>query len=432
MHAIVDIIQKKRDGAELSPTEIGFLVEGFMSGLVPDYQMSAWLMAVVLRGLTFAETLALTDSMVDSGARLDVTGLGRPLLDKHSTGGVGDKVTLVLGPVVAACDGVFGKMSGRGLGHTGGTVDKLESISGYRTDLDPEDFLDLLKHTGICVIGQTASLAPADKKLYELRDVTGTIESHPLVAASIMSKKIAAGASAVVLDVKVGRGSFAKTRGHASGVAHLMEEIGKARGIKVETVLTVMDQPLGTAVGNALEVNEAVEALKGNGAADLVEVVIELARRLLAMSDLGWDLNEASTAAQRALSNGSGLAKFREWIASQGGDASFMEDPGVLPVAEVQAAVVSPQDGYVKSLDALVVGRAVQELGAGRKRREDVIDHGVGVVLHAKAGARVRKDDRVATVFARSSHAAETAAAAMAGAYRIGTEPVQPPAAVLR
>lgn len=431
MSHTVDIIQKKRDGKELPATEIRSLVSGYMEGAVPDYQMSAWLMATLLKGLTLDETLALTDALVDSGDRLDLTGLGLRVVDKHSTGGVGDKVTLVLGPVVAACGAVFGKMSGSGLGHTGGTVDKLESIPGYRTDLTTDEFVSQLREKGICVIGQTTNLVPADRKLYALRDVTGTIESNSLVAASVMSKKIAGGAAAVVLDIKLGRGSFFKTRGHASGVAHLMEKIGAARGIEVEAVMTSMEQPLGHAVGNALEVMEAVETLKGHGPSDLVEVVIALATRLLKMSDPVFDPDKAATAARCALSGGSALMKFKEWITAQGGDASFAGDTARLPVAAKTAGVFSPRDGYVESLDAKRVGRSVLELGAGRRTKDDVVDHGVGAVLHAKVGHRVKTGDLLATVYARTAESAAAAAYTLGHSYVIGSEEVKKPSPLL-
>lgn len=431
MTGAVDIIKNKRDGQELSAPEIEFLVNGYLSGSVPDYQMSAWLMASLLKGLTLKETLALTAVMVDSGGRLDLSSLGRPVMDKHSTGGVGDKVTLVLAPVVAACGAIFGKMSGRSLGHTGGTVDKLESIPGYRTGMSAAEFQSRLKEHGICVAGQSADLVPADKKIYALRDVTGTIESNPLVAASIMSKKIASGAAAVVLDIKLGRGGFFKTRGHASGAAHLMQKIGEAHGIRVEVLMTSMDQPLGRAVGNSLEVLEAVETLKGNGPLDLVEVVVALAARLLAMSDLGWDPATAAAAARRSLSAGSALAKFREWIAAQGGDASFIDDTSRLPVAAQTTPVFSPRDGYVESLDALAVGRSVQELGAGCRTTADIMDHGVGVVLHAKTGDPVKTGDTLATIYARDQESGAAAASEIADSYVIGREEVSRPSPLI-
>ncbi len=422
----VDIIQRKRDGGEHSREELTAFIEAFMNGEVVDYQMSAWLMAALLKGLTLDETLALTDALLESGRRLDLTVLGRRVVDKHSTGGVGDKVTMVLGPLVASGGAVFGKMSGRGLGHTGGTIDKLESIPGFRTTVGAGDFVRQLGEIGICVAGQSPDLAPADKRLYALRDVTATVESNPLIAASIISKKLAGGAGAVVLDVKVGSGSFFKTKGHAHGVAHLMREVGARRGLAVEAIMTSMEQPLGHAVGNALEVLEAVETLKGNGPADLVEVVVALATRLLVLADLDWDAHKAEAEARRALVDGSALAKFREWVKAQGGDASFVDDPALMPVAGETADVPASHEGYVVSVDALTVGKAVTGLGAGRTTKEDVIDPGVGAVVHAKVGDRVEAGESLATVYGNTEKSAWAAAAAFAGAIAIGDHEVKP------
>jgi len=422
----VDIIQRKRDGGEHSPKELSAFIEAFMADEVADYQMSAWLMAALLKGLTMDETLALTDALLASGSRLDLSGLGRRVVDKHSTGGVGDKVSLVLAPLVASCGAVFGKMSGRGLGHTGGTVDKLESIPGFHTTLDATEFARQLKEIGICICGQSSELAPADNRLYALRDVTATVESNPLIAASILSKKLAGGASAVVLDVKVGGGSFFKTRGHAAGVAHLMREVGARRGIDVEAIMTSMEQPLGYAVGNTLEVLEAVETLKGNGPPDLVEVVVALASRLLHMSDLEWSLEHAEAEARERLATGAAIDRFREWIAFQGGDTSFMDEPDRLPVAAQVAAVKAPEEGWVEAIDALTVGRAAVALGAGRMRKDDSIDHSVGLVLAAKQGDRVRAGEELAMVYAPDALKTESAVAAVQAAYRISGARVEP------
>ncbi|MBI5870640.1 MAG: thymidine phosphorylase [Actinobacteria bacterium] len=422
----VDFIQHKRDGGEHSPRELAAFIDSFMAGEVADYQMSAWLMAALLKGLSLDETLALTDALLASGSRLDLSGLGRLVVDKHSTGGVGDKVTMVLAPLVASCGAVFGKMSGRGLGHTGGTIDKLESIPGFRTTLSAAEFASQLGKIGICVCGQSSELAPADNRLYALRDVTATVESNPLIAASILSKKIAGGASAVVLDVKVGSGSFFKTRGHASGVAHLMREVGAKRGIGVEAVMTSMEQPLGYAVGNALEVMEAAETLRGNGPADLVEVVAALAKRLLHLSDLGWSHERAEAEARERLATGAAVGKFREWIAFQGGDTSFIDDPGILPAAAHTATVAATGEGWVEAIDALAIGKAALNLGAGRLHKEDAIDHSVGVVLAAKCGDGVKAGDALATVHARDAESAGSAAAAIQAAYRISAARVEP------
>ncbi|MHB0866139.1 MAG: thymidine phosphorylase [Thermoleophilia bacterium] len=431
MNDVIEIIRRKRAGQALGGTQIEWLIGAYATGQVPDYQMSAWLMAVCFQGLGLDETLALTDALVASGVRLDHNALGRMVVDKHSTGGVGDKVTLVLGPVVAACGAVFGKMSGRGLGHTGGTVDKLESIPGFRVEIDPEEFERQLAGIGLCVSGQSAGLVPADKKLYALRDVTATIESNPLVAASIMSKKIAGGAGAVVLDIKVGGGAFFRTRGHAAGVSHLMESIGRARGVRVETVLTAMEQPLGHAVGNSLEVLEAIRTLKGDGPPDLVEVVIALASRLLALSDLGWDAAKAQKEARRSLADGSALAKFSEWIFAQGGDAACVDDPDLLPLASTVVEVKATVAGFVAAIDALQVGRLVLDLGAGRHKKEDAIDHGVGAVLHARVGAEVTAGETIATVYAPGDAQGGDAAERLLAAYRFDSQPVAPVSPVL-
>ncbi|MHB1389809.1 MAG: thymidine phosphorylase [Thermoleophilia bacterium] len=426
MNDAIDIIRRKREGLALDAAGIDWLIGAYMAGEVPDYQMSAWLMAVCFKGLDMDETLALTDALVASGVRLDHAALGRMVVDKHSTGGVGDKVTLVLGPVMAACGAVFGKMSGRGLGHTGGTVDKLESIPGFRTGIEPEEFERQLADIGLCVSGQSAGMVPADKKLYALRDVTATIESNPLVAASIMSKKIAGGAGAVVLDIKVGGGAFFRTRGHAAGAEHLMESIGQARGLRVETLLTAMDQPLGHAVGNSLEVLEALRTLKGDGPPDLVEVVIALASKLLALSDLGWDASKAQKEAQRSLADGSALAKFSEWICAQGGDAACIDDPDLLGLASTVVEVKTTVAGFVAAIDALEVGRLVQDLGAGRHKKDEAIDHGVGAVLHAKVGGEVTAGETIATVYGPGKEQARAAAERLLAAYRLDSQPVAP------
>lgn len=420
---MVDIIRRKRDGHELSADEIAYLVNGYLNGEVPEYQVTAWLMAVFFKGMSFEEVLALTDALVDSGERMDLSELETPAVDKHSTGGVGDTVTLVLGPVVAACGVAFAKLSGRGLGHTGGTVDKLESIPGFRTGLTHQEFVSQIRKTGICVAGQGA-MAPADDGLYALRDVTATVESDPLVAASIMSKKIAGGAGAVVIDLKVGRGALFGNREQAVPAARLMESIGRARGVRVECVMTSMDQPLGNAAGNALEVLEAVKTLKGQGSADLAEVVIALAARLLTISGEEWEGPAAAAEARRVLEDGTALAKFSQWISSQGGDISFIDDPGSLELAPVTAHVKSESSGYVQSVDALAAGRAVQLLGAGRLRRDESVDHGVGGVFRARTGDGVSAGHVLATIYARDRAAAGEAVRRITAAYVVGAEPV--------
>ncbi len=403
-----------------------------MEGELPDYQAAAWLMAAFLEGLSLAETRVLTRAMIASGEVLDLSRLGRAVLDKHSTGGVGDKVTLVLAPLVASCGAVFGKMSGRGLAHTGGTIDKLESIPGFRTTMEAEEFIALLEETGICVAGQSPRLVPADDRLYALRDVTATVDSNPLTAASIMSKKIAAGADVVVLDVKVGRGAFFHSKGQALGVAHLMRSLGEEEGIEVLPVLTAMDQPLGHAVGNALEVLEAVATLRGEGPDDLVEVVTTLAAKLLVHAGLGWDYERAAREAGERLENGAALAAFRRWIAAQGGETAFIDDPSRLTPASLgKVEVRAPTAGWVSSIDALAVGRAVHALGAGRSRKGEPVDHAVGVVIAAKTGDEVAEEDLLATVYARTREQGEAAAAAVASSYTISGEEVTPPPVVL-
>ena len=426
MFQAVEIIRKKRDAVELASAEITGMVDGFMAGDIPDYQMSAWLMAIYFRGLSIDETVALTDALVDSGRRLDLSFLGRKVVDKHSTGGVGDKVSLVLGPVIASCGALFGKMSGRGLAHTGGTVDKLESIPGFRTQLSSDEFEAQLRETGICIAGQSEGLVPADMKIYALRDLTGTIESNPLIAASIMSKKIAGGASAVVLDIKVGSGAFFKTIGHASGAAHLMRKIGELRGVNVLPVFTSMEQPLGNAVGNALEVREAVSALRGDGPADLTDVVVALASRLLPLSDLGWDRRRSEQESRRCIESGAALEKFREWISVQGGDTRFIDHPDALPAARHVLSVPANRSGYIAGIDALAVGRAALELGAGRHRKDETIDHSAGVVLCVKTGDRISEGESLASVHSSTEEKCMAAVEALAKSYRISDSEAEP------
>ncbi len=424
---IVDLIQRKRDGKELTSDEIGSFLDAYMGGEVAEYQMSAWLMAAFLKGLTLGETRSLMDAMIASGETLDLSPLGRTVVDKHSTGGVGDKVSLVLGPLVASCGAVFGKMSGRGLGHTGGTVDKLESIPGFRTTLDSGAFISQLQEVALCIAGQSPELVPADDRLYALRDVTATVDSNPLTAASIMSKKVAAGADVVALDVKVGSGAFFRNRGQAAGVAHLMQQLGEARGMQVVILMTSMEQPLGHAVGNAVEVREAIETLGGNGPGDLVELVTALAAELLSRAGLGLDREQAAQKAAACLESGAALEKMEQWIAAQGGDPACVREPEVLALAPVERTLKATTDGFVSSLDALTVGQAVFALGAGRRRRGDPVDHGVGAVVQAKVGDGVAAGQELATVYARSGAAADVAIAALGAAYSFSEERVEPP-----
>ena len=381
-----ELIQRKRDGGELGADELRDLVLGYAGGDVPDYQMAAFCMAVMFRGLTGAETLAMTEAFVGSGETIDMAAqLGRRVVDKHSTGGVGDKTSIAVGPIVAACGVPFGKMSGRGLGHTGGTLDKLESIPGFRVELGLDEFIAQVRDVGMAIIGQTADLVPADKKLYALRDVTATVDSVALIAASIMSKKIAAGAEAIVLDVKVGDGAFMKSLQDAQILAETMLELGSRAGRDVVCLLTDMDQPLGNAVGNALELREAMATLRGEGPPDFTELVVAACSRLLALSDLDVDEAEGRRRAEAALVDGSAIDAYERWIRAQGGDPS--ED--VLPRAPVVAEVEAPRAGYVTRLGAIQVGLAALHLGAGRRTKEDAIDHSVGIVCHRKRGDEV-------------------------------------------
>lgn len=422
-----ELIQRKRDGEELSAEEIADLVLGYARGDVPDYQMAAFCMAVYFRGLSAAETHALTDALIRSGETVDLSSLGRKVVDKHSTGGVGDKTSIALGPIVAACGVPFAKMSGRGLGHTGGTLDKLESIPGFRVELDREAFLRQVQEVGIAIIGQTADLVPADKSLYALRDVTATVDSVSLIAASIMSKKIAAGADAIVLDVKVGDGAFMKTLDSARELARTMIEIGTQAGREVVCELTDMDQPLGRAVGNALEVREAVETLWGAGPPDFTELVLGAAGHVLALSDLGVDQAEGRRRAAEAVATGSALAVYERWIAAQGGDPRVE----ALPHAAAVRPVPAPADGFVQAIATEALGRAAVHLGAGRAAKDEPIDHAVGLVCRAKRGDPVRAGDALAEVHARDEAGAARAIAEVTACYRIGREPLEPRPIVL-
>jgi pyrimidine-nucleoside phosphorylase len=414
-----ELIERKRNGKEHSEDEIAGLVQGYMSGEVPDYQMAAWCMAVYFRGLTGRETYALTDAFIRSGESLDLGRiLGRRVVDKHSTGGVGDKTSLAVGPIVAACGVPFGKMSGRGLGHTGGTLDKLESIPGFRVELTTDEFVAQVREVGLAIVGTSADLVPADKNLYGLRDVTATVDIVPLIASSIMSKKIAAGADAIVLDVKVGDGAFMKTLEDARILAEQMVDLGARAGREVVCLLTDMDQPLGHAVGNALEVREAVATIKGHGPDDFTELVLEACSRLLSLSDLGVELGEGRRLAERAVADGSALQAYERWVRAQGGEPELT----TLPSAPVVCEVTAPHAGVVMSLRALEVGIAALELGAGRRTKEDAVDHAVGIVCHVKRGQSVAAGQLLADVHARDDESAERATEAVLAAYAIGDE----------
>jgi pyrimidine-nucleoside phosphorylase len=411
-----ELIQRKRDGEELPDEELAELILGYARGEVPDYQMAAFCMAVFFRGLTPHETYVLTDAMIRSGETIDMSGaLGRKVVDKHSTGGVGDKTSLAVAPIVAACGVPMGKMSGRGLGHTGGTLDKLESIPGYRTELTLDEFIAQVRDVGTAIVGQTGDLVPADKLLYSLRDVTATVDQLSLIAASIMSKKLAAGAQAIVLDVKVGNGAFMRTIDDARRLAEAMISLGHQAGREVVCVLTDMDQPLGAAVGNSLEVLEALETVRGRGPADFHELVLDACGKLLALSDLDVDEAEGRRRAEQAIGDGSAEATWSRWIEAQGGTS----DEAALPRAPVVREVTAPRAGHVHDLSAIAVGNAAVHLGAGRRTKEDVVDHAVGIVCHAKRGAEVASGSVLAEIHARTDEQADVAVGEVLAAYEL-------------
>ncbi|MCC6222438.1 MAG: thymidine phosphorylase [Thermoleophilia bacterium] len=411
-----ELIERKRDGYELAAGELERLVLAYARGDVPEEQMAAFCMAVYFRGLTPRETFELTDAMVRSGGRIDLSPLGRIAVDKHSTGGVGDKVTIALGPVVAASGVPFAKLSGRGLGHTGGTLDKLEAIPGFTTELAPEAFVRQVAEIGLAVAGQSEGLVPADRRLYALRDVTATIDELSLIAASVMAKKIAAGAGAILLDVKVGEGAFVKTLADARRLAGVMLELGRRAGLRVVCELTRMDEPLGAAVGNALEVREALAFLRGGGPEALRRLVLASAGKLLALSDLGVGEDEGRRRAEAAVGSGEALAVYERWVRAQGGDPR----EEALPRAPVVAAVPAPAAGRVEALSALAIGRAALHLGAGRARKDDRVDPATGVVCLRLLGDAVARGEPLAEVHARTMAAAAAAAVEVAAAYRLG------------
>ena len=412
------LIERKRDGGRIEPGDWRAFVLAYVGGQIPDYQMAAFLMAAFLRGLDAEETSALTEAMLTSGASLELSHLPVGRVDKHSTGGVGDKVSIAVAPVVAACGVPFAKMSGRGLGHTGGTLDKLDSIPGFRVELTTAEFLRQVRDVGLAIIGQTADLVPADKKLYALRDVTATVDNVSLIAASIMSKKIAAGADAIVLDVKVGDGAFMKTIEDARELAELMLELGRHAEREVACILTDMDQPLGHAVGNALELRETIATLRGDGPPDFTELVLAASAHLLAFSDLGVDEDEGRRRAVAAIGDGSALETYERWIAAQGGDPREQ----ALPTAPVVREVPAPADGVVARIGAVDIGLAALRLGAGRRTKDEQIDHAVGVVCRAKRGDAVAAGEPIAEVHARDEHAAARAADEVVAAYAFGEE----------
>lgn len=422
-----DIILKKRRGEELSRDEITFLVDGFTRGDIPDYQMAAWCMAVFFQGMSARETRDLTIAMAKSGETVDLSPIQGIKVDKHSTGGVGDKTTLVLAPLVAAAGVPVAKMSGRGLGHTGGTLDKLESIPGFRVDLPKDVFVRNVNSIGIAVVGQTAAVAPADKKLYALRDVTATVDSMPLIASSVCSKKLACGSDAIVFDVKAGSGAFMKSEDDALALARLMVEIVEGAGRKAAAVVSDMSQPLGLAVGNALEVREAIAALRGSGPPDLVELCLTLGSLMLVLGGAAPDAGRARETLVGLLEKGAALAKFAEFVAAQGGDASVAERPEILPHANHTAPVPSPGAGYVTAINAEQVGVAAMILGAGRRVKDEPVDPAAGLVVAKKIGDRVAAGEPLATLHTNNPASIDEASRLVASAYTLSESPPSPP-----
>jgi pyrimidine-nucleoside phosphorylase/thymidine phosphorylase len=428
----VDLIRKKRDGQALNAVEIAWLVEGIARGGITDYQWSALLMAIVWRGMNEAETTALTYAMMHSGTVVNLSEIPGRKIDKHSTGGVGDKTSLVLAPIAAACGVRVPMVSGRGLGHTGGTLDKLEAIPGFRVDLDPGRYRDVLAECGLVLIGQTAEIAPADKYLYALRDATATVESIPLIAASIMSKKLAEGIDGLVLDVKAGDGAFMVRLDDARVLARTMCEIGRGLRKQMVALITRMDQPLGRMVGNSVEVIESIECLRGAGPPDLVGLSVELAAEMVLMAGRADTIDEARAGCRKAIADGSALERFRRVVAAQGGDPRSIDDPSLLPVARSRVEVRAPRAGIVQKLKARPVGNATMLLGAGRHRVDSPIDHAVGVILNKKAGEPVEAGEPLCTILAGDGgRARELAVPILREAYVIGDDPVEVPELIL-
>ncbi len=422
---MTDLIVKKRDGGELSHEEINFMIDGYTQGQIPDYQMSAMCMAILLRGMTDRETLDMTMAMVHSGETLDLSPIQGVKGDKHSTGGVGDKTSLVLCPMVAACGLKVAKMSGRGLGHTGGTIDKLESFPGFTTGISEETFFKNVNKIGIAIAGQTADLVPADKKLYALRDVTGTVPSIPLIVSSIMSKKLASGADVIVLDVKCGSGAFMKTEQDARTLAQGLTRIGRLAGRKCAAVITDMDQPLGWAVGNALEVKEAISVLKGEKGGDLLELCLTLGSCMLTEAGLAGSIEEARAKLEKTISDGTALEKLSQMVTAQQGDGRDVYDTSRLPLAPVQMEVPALEGGYVRRIEAEQVGLVSMHLGGGRATKDSEIDLSVGLVLHKKVGDSVEAGESLATIHASSQEKAAEAAELLRACYSLSPDPVQ-------
>ena len=418
-----DIIQKKRDGNELTKEEIAFLIQGYVDGSIPDYQMAAFLMAVYYKGMTENETHFMTMEVAHSGDMVDLSAIDGIKVDKHSTGGVGDKTTLIVAPIAAACGVKVAKMSGRGLGHTGGTVDKLESIPGYQTTLSREDFFKVVNETGLSVIGQSGNLAPADKKMYALRDVTATVDSIPLIAVSIMSKKLAAGSDCILLDVKTGSGAFMKTLEDSIALAAEMVNIGENAGRRTMALITDMDTPLGEAIGNSLEVKEAVATLKGNGPEDLTEVCLHLAANMMVLAGLG-NADECMDKAKQAIADGSALQKLIDMVEAQGGNGDVIRDTALFEEAKCSYEVLAKEDGIIQAMDTEKCGIASVMLGAGRETKDSPVDLSAGILLHKKTGDTVKKGDVLVTMYAAKEELFASAESKYRSAITIGKEPV--------
>ncbi|SMP48309.1 pyrimidine-nucleoside phosphorylase [Anoxynatronum buryatiense] len=423
---MLDLILKKKNGGTLSKAEIQFFIQGVTHDTIPDYQTAAFLMAVCFQGMTPQETSALTEAMMYSGDTIDLSEIHGVKVDKHSTGGVGDKTTIALGPMVAACGIPVAKMSGRGLGHTGGTIDKLESFKGFQTALPIRQFMNQVNEIKLAVAGQTANLAPADKKLYALRDVTGTVENVSLIASSVMSKKLASGADAIVLDVKTGSGAFMKTKEEAVNLARTMVEIGKHMGRKTVALVTDMDQPLGKSVGNILEVKEAIDVLKGQGPKDITELCIQLGAWMLVLGECAADLDEGKAAMKKSITSGSALESMRQFIASQGGDPRYVDDPSLFDSASYLIEVTSPGSGIVTHIDAEGIGRAALVLGAGREQKDSQIDLAVGIVLNKKVGDEVALGESIATLHVNDLSKVEESELILLASYLIGEQAPEP------
>ncbi|MDD7601697.1 MAG: pyrimidine-nucleoside phosphorylase [Firmicutes bacterium] len=424
---MVALIQKKKDGKALQREEIQWIIDGYVAGSIPDYQISALLMAICFQGLDKEETFALTEAMRDSGDTIDLSPINGIKVDKHSTGGVGDKTTLVVAPLASACGVPVAKMSGRGLGFTGGTVDKMESIPGFRTTLEPSEFLAQVNAIGMAVIGQTAHITPADKKLYALRDVTATVDNFGLIASSIMSKKLAAGSDAIVLDVKVGDGAFMENLEDAVTLAKLMVEIGNSAGRRTVAAITEMGQPLGKAVGNSLEVIEAIETLKGNGPADITELALKLSGIMVYLGGKASSLEEGMEKTRAALTDGRGLSQLRRFIAAQGGNEAVVDDYSLFPQHTVEKKLTAETSGYVRRIEARCIGLASQHTGAGRATKEDTVDLSAGVYVHRKVGDAVQAGEVLATFYGNDEAKVDAAAAEASKAFTIGTDPVEAP-----